>query len=186
MDLGYTNEGNPSLEQGHQLQRSRSLTSIRVINLSHSDLQIATTLSSLSSPGTTLIIGDSVTRHLEIQTNHTTVQKHCFPGARVIDIAVQNPMVLNHDKKVDTVVLHAGVNNISLRQSEILKKDFNELVEAVRNTLPGTRILISGQLPTYRRGNEYFSRLFALNNWLESFCKMQNLGFINNWDLFWE
>ncbi len=58
-----------------------------------------------------------------------------------------------NQKKIDTVILHAGVNNIRLRQSEILKKDFSELVEVVRNVSPATRILISGPLPTYRRGN---------------------------------
>lgn len=101
-------------------------------------------------------------------------------------IAVQIPTILNHAKENDTVMLHVGANNIRLRQSEILKKDFNELVETVRNTSPAIRILISGPLPTYRRGNESYSRLFAFNNWLETYCKNEHLSFINNWDLFWE
>ncbi len=39
---------------------------------------------------------------------------------------------------------------------------------------------------TYRRGHERFSRLFALNEWLLSWCKEQKLLFVNNWNLFWE
>ncbi len=38
----------------------------------------------------------------------------------------------------------------------------------------------------YRRGHERFSRLFALNEWLLSWCKEQKLLFVNNWNLFWE
>uniref|UniRef100_A0A9J8CB73 Uncharacterized protein n=1 Tax=Cyprinus carpio carpio TaxID=630221 RepID=A0A9J8CB73_CYPCA len=41
-------------------------------------------------------------------------------------------------------------------------------------------------VPTYRRGHKRFSRLFALNKSLLSWCKEQNLLFVNNWNLFWE
>ncbi len=41
-------------------------------------------------------------------------------------------------------------------------------------------------IPTYRQGHERFSRLFALNKWLLSWCKEQKLLFVNNWNLFWE
>ena len=47
-------------------------------------------------------------------------------------------------------------------------------------------IIVSGPLPIYRRGHERFSRLFALNEWLLSWCKEQKLLFVNNWKLFWE
>ncbi len=56
----------------------------------------------------------------------------------------------------------------------------------VRSTSPETSIIVSGPLPTYRRGQERFSRLFALNEWLLSLCKDQKLLFVNNWNLFWE
>ncbi len=44
----------------------------------------------------------------------------------------------------------------------------------------------SGPLPSYRRGHERFSRLFALNEWLLSWCKNEKLLCVNNWNLFWE
>ncbi len=40
----------------------------------------------------------------------------------MLDIASQISVVLNHGKKCDTVILHGGVNNIRLRQSEIKKR----------------------------------------------------------------
>ncbi len=69
---------------------------------------------------------------------------------------------------------------------ETLKRDFRSLIETVRSTSPATTIIVSGPLPTYRRGHERFSRLFALNKWLLSWCKEQKLLFVNNWNLFWE
>ncbi len=94
-----------------------------------------------------------------------------FPGARVLDVSAQIPAILKDDESIVAVVLHAGVNNTKLRQTETLKRDFRSLIETV---------------PTYRRGHERFSRLFALNEWLLSWCKEQKLLFVNNWNLFWE
>ncbi|KAL0199905.1 hypothetical protein M9458_003092, partial [Cirrhinus mrigala] len=47
-----------------------------------------------------------------------------------------------------------GVNDTKLRQTEVLKRDFSSLIETVRSTSPATRIIVSGPLPTYRRGHE--------------------------------
>ncbi|KAL7833122.1 hypothetical protein SRHO_G00301400 [Serrasalmus rhombeus] len=48
------------------------------------------------------------------------------------------------------------------------------------------RIVISGPLPTYRRGSERFSRLFALQSWLCGWCACNGLGYVDNWSSFWE
>ncbi|CAM4659969.1 unnamed protein product [Leuciscus chuanchicus] len=133
-----------------------------------------------------VIIGDSIVRHVHATLGKSKVQSHCFPGARVSEIAARVPEILNGDELVGTVVLHAGVNDIRLRQTEILKKDFRNLIDTVRSTSPETTIIVSGPLPTYRLGHEKFSRLFALNEWLMSWCNEQKLLFVNNWNLFWE
>ncbi len=89
-------------------------------------------------------------------------------------------------ESVAAVVIHAGVNDTKLRQTETLKRDFRSVIETVRSTSPATTIIVSGPLPTYRRGHEIFSRLFALNECLLSWCKDQKIIFVNNWNLFWE
>ncbi len=114
---------------------------------------------------------------------------HCFPGARVLDVSAQIPAILKDDESIAgiaAVVIHAGVNDTKLRQTETLKRDFRSLIETVRSTSPVTTIIVSGPLPTYRRGHERFSRLLALNEWLLSWCKDQKLLFVDNWNLFWE
>ncbi|KAI7805150.1 hypothetical protein IRJ41_000576, partial [Triplophysa rosa] len=134
----------------------------------------------------TVVIGDSIVRNVRASSTKGKVRTHCFPGARVLDVSAQVPAILKDDANVGAVVLHAGVNDVRMRQSEILKRDFRSLIETVRNASPTARIIVSGPLPTYRRGNEKFSRLFALNKWLMSWCIEQKLLFVDNFDLFWE
>ncbi|XP_051739570.1 uncharacterized protein LOC127506780 [Ctenopharyngodon idella] len=133
-----------------------------------------------------VVIGDSIVRHVHATTTKGKVRSHCFPGARVLDVSAQVPAILNGAESIGAVVLHVWVNDTRLRQTEVLKQDFRSLIETVRATSPTTRIIVSGPLPTYRRGHERFSRLFALNEWLMSWCTEQKLLFINNWNLFWE
>ncbi|XP_056121165.1 uncharacterized protein LOC130099479 isoform X2 [Rhinichthys klamathensis goyatoka] len=103
-----------------------------------------------------------------------------------MSVLPQVPEILNGEERVGAVVLHAGTNDIRLRQTEVLKKDYRSLIETVRSTVPEATIIVSGPLPTYRQGQERFSRLFALNEWLMSLCNEQKLLFVNNWNLFWE
>ncbi|XP_052445150.1 uncharacterized protein LOC127986931 isoform X1 [Carassius gibelio] len=133
-----------------------------------------------------VIIGDSIVRHVSATLAEGKVHTHCLPGARVLDVSAQIPAILKDGESPRAVVLHAGVNDTTLRQTETLKRDFRSLIETVRSTTPAATIVVSGPLPTYRRGHERFSRLFALNEWLLSWCKEQKLLFVNNWNLFWE
>ncbi|KAK3506724.1 hypothetical protein QTP70_017701 [Hemibagrus guttatus] len=99
-----------------------------------------------------VIIGDSIVRHVRATAAKGKVHTRCLPGAHVLDVSAQVPAILK--KNIGAVVLHAGTNDIRLRQTEILKKDFRSLVELVRTTSPTTRIIVSGPLPTFRRGIE--------------------------------
>ncbi len=133
-----------------------------------------------------VVIGDSIVRHVRATLAEGKVHTHCLPGARVLDVSVQIPAILKDDESVAAVVIHAGANDTKLRQTETLKRDFRSLIETVSSTSPAATIIVSGPLPTYRRGHEKFSRLFALNEWLFSWCTEKKILFVNNWNLFWE
>ncbi len=127
-----------------------------------------------------MVIGDSIVRHVRATLAEGKVYTHCLPGARVLDVSVQIPAILKDDESVAAVVIHAGANDTKLQIVQTLKRDFRSLIETVRSTSPAATIIVSGPLPTYRRGHERFSRLFALNEWLFSWCKEQKIIFVNN------
>uniref|UniRef100_A0A8C4SEE7 SGNH hydrolase-type esterase domain-containing protein n=1 Tax=Erpetoichthys calabaricus TaxID=27687 RepID=A0A8C4SEE7_ERPCA len=54
--------------------------------------------------------------------------------------------------------------------------DFTALIKDTKERTPSAKIFISGPLPLVRRSNEYYSRLLGLNNWLQGFCKNQDIG----------
>ncbi|KAL0148026.1 hypothetical protein M9458_056641 [Cirrhinus mrigala] len=91
------------------------------------------------------------------------VHTHSFPGARILSVSAQIPTILKDGENVRAIILHVGVNDIKLRQTEVLKRDFGSLIEAVRSTSPTTRIIVSGPLPTYRRGHERLFRADGLH-----------------------
>uniref|UniRef100_A0A9J8CGB3 SGNH hydrolase-type esterase domain-containing protein n=1 Tax=Cyprinus carpio carpio TaxID=630221 RepID=A0A9J8CGB3_CYPCA len=101
-----------------------------------------------------VIVGDSIVRHVRATLAEGNVHTHCFPGARVLDVSAQIPAILKADESPRAVVLHAGVNDTTQRQTETLKRDFRSLIETVRSTTPAATIIVSGPLPTYRRGHE--------------------------------
>ncbi len=96
-----------------------------------------------------MIIGDSIVRHVHATLAEGKEHTHCFPGARVLDVSAQILVILKDDESVAAVVIHLGVNDTKLRQTETLKRDFRSLIETVRSTSPATMIIVSGPLPTY-------------------------------------
>ncbi|KAI4890099.1 hypothetical protein NFI96_006573 [Prochilodus magdalenae] len=104
---------------------------------------------------------------------------------RVLDMARCLPTMLSNRDAFGTVVIHVGTNNICARQSEVLKELYQPLLDTAKKTT-NARIVISGPLPTYRKGCEWFSRLFGLQSWLRGWCAVNGLGFVDNWSSFWE
>ncbi len=70
-----------------------------------------------------VIIGDSIVWHVRATLAEGNVHTHCFPSARVDDVSAQIPAILKDDESIAAVVIHAGVNDTKLRQTETLKRD---------------------------------------------------------------
>ncbi len=127
-----------------------------------------------------LVIGDSIVRNVKIETPATIV--HCLPGARAPDILANLKVLANAKRKFSKIVIHAGANDVRLRQSEITKNNVKEVC-ALASTMSDT-VICSGPLPAYR-GDEIHSRLSSLNGWMSKWCPQNNIGFIDNWTSFW-
>ncbi len=127
-----------------------------------------------------LVIGDSIVRNVKIETPATIV--HCLPGARAPDILANLKVLANAKRKFSKIVIHAGANDVRLRQSEITKNNVKEVCE-LASTMSDT-VICSGTLPAYR-GDEIHSRLSSLNGWMSKWCPQNSIGFIDNWSSFW-
>ena len=132
-----------------------------------------------SPPSTTIIIGDSIIRHVSLHNAHTVV----FPGATVAVITDRIQEVSTSFPDADSLIVHVGTNDIKKQQSELLKREFIQLFGVLKHL--HYRITISGPTPMLGRGLERFSRLLSLNTWLQSACLTHNLNYINNFDIFW-
>lgn len=53
---------------------------------------------------------------------------YCFPGAQVKNILEQIPRLLDKHNTASTVIIHVGGNDVTNQTSEILKRDFSELL----------------------------------------------------------
>uniref|UniRef100_A0A3Q1FHY2 SGNH hydrolase-type esterase domain-containing protein n=1 Tax=Acanthochromis polyacanthus TaxID=80966 RepID=A0A3Q1FHY2_9TELE len=133
-----------------------------------------------TAPPTTLIIGDSIIRNVRMRGAVT----RSFPGATVMDKTEKIPHILKSFLEVTRIIIHTGTNDIPKQQSELLKQDFLHLFSVVNQF--HLRVFISGPTPTCDRGVGRFSRLLSLNTWLSSVCGSYNMGFINNFDAFWQ
>ncbi|XP_037389683.1 uncharacterized protein LOC119262339 [Pygocentrus nattereri] len=139
--------------------------------------------------GSVLIVGDSIVRYLKVSKAKAKAKANatvaCFPGARVLDVARRLPAVLWHRGDPGTVVVHVGTNDTSARRSEVLKEHYRRLLDTARQRTDA-RIIVSGPLPTYRRGSLKFSRLYALHCWLREWCPTIGVDFVDNWESFRE
>ncbi|KAK0155797.1 hypothetical protein N1851_001700 [Merluccius polli] len=131
----------------------------------------------------TLIVGDgAVNKTKHFFSKNTKVL--CFTNVMVSDISEKILEITAEHPTVKSLVIHTGALDVVKQQSEVLKQDFNDLLNTVRCL--NTEVFISGPLPTVRRGDERFSRLLMLNRWLKDTCAAHSVNFIDNFNIFWE
>ncbi|XP_067298600.1 uncharacterized protein, partial [Pseudorasbora parva] len=127
-----------------------------------------------------LVIGDSITRNVKIETPATIVT--CLPGARAPDIKAYLKVLAKSNRKFSKIIIHVGTNDVRLRQSEITKINIKEVCK-LESTM-SKAVFFSGPLPA-KRSDEIVSRLSSLNGWLSKWCLQNNIVFIDNWKCFW-
>lgn len=130
---------------------------------------------------TTLLIGDSVIK----KVRYFDALTHCYPGATVPIILDKLYNILPAlPLSVTRIIIHVGTNDVTHAPSELVKNEFTKLFDFVKQC--GKSVFISGPIPTLGRGDMKFSRIYGLYTWLRSVYQCHGVGFIDNFDLFWE
>lgn len=94
------------------------------------------------------IVGSSIVQDVVVAGAST----FCFPGARVHNITRELKVILDRNPELQTVIVHADTNDIKLRQSGELRRDFEHLMDRLMDT--GKRIVLSVPIPTDSSGGK--------------------------------
>ena len=129
----------------------------------------------------TLIVGDYTLKNVRSSTNTKVL---IYPNDTVSDLTRRIGNIVEEHPNVQNIVLHIGTNDVVKRESEVLKKDFIDLLNTV--SYLKAEVTISGPLPPIGRGDEKFSRLMNLNTFLYSTCSARSVCFIDNFNFFWD
>uniref|UniRef100_A0A3B5LYK2 SGNH hydrolase-type esterase domain-containing protein n=1 Tax=Xiphophorus couchianus TaxID=32473 RepID=A0A3B5LYK2_9TELE len=85
---------------------------------------------------------------------------------------------------IESLVVHVGANDVAKQKSEILKKDFNILLNTMGKLK--MKLFLSGPIPSPQWGDEKHSRLDMINKWLIKSCSASSVTFIHNLWIYWQ
>ena len=88
----------------------------------------------------------------------------------VSDINQKLATIILEKPNISQVIVHAGLNDIWREPSELLKRDYTDLLDRLDKL--HIMSFISGPIPAVDRGINWFSRLLAQNTWLSRVCNL--------------
>lgn len=171
-ELGAVSAASSSRAPGQSVQREPGGSSAAVAPDTHQRSHQAP--ANPAPEPTVLVLGTSMVRHVRVIRGRTS----CHPGAHVVDINNSAPDIIRHNPSASTVVIHAGLNDLKLQQSETLKDHFKTLITTIHSY--NKHCIISGPIPAPRFGDVKFSRVRLLHLWLKNYCLLNQIPYVDN------
>uniref|UniRef100_A0A3B5L3Q2 SGNH hydrolase-type esterase domain-containing protein n=1 Tax=Xiphophorus couchianus TaxID=32473 RepID=A0A3B5L3Q2_9TELE len=131
-----------------------------------------------------LIVGDEAVNGISQVCNPMKTRVISFPGDTVSDLTCKVLSLTTDQPDIESLVVHVGANDLAKQKSEILKKDFNILLNTMGKLK--MKLFLSGPIPSPQWGDEKHSRLDMINKWLIKTCSATSVTFIDNLWIYWQ
>uniref|UniRef100_A0A3B3V7E0 SGNH hydrolase-type esterase domain-containing protein n=1 Tax=Poecilia latipinna TaxID=48699 RepID=A0A3B3V7E0_9TELE len=131
-----------------------------------------------------LIVGDETVNGISHVCNPKKTRVVSFLGDTVSDLTRKVLSLTADQPNMETLVVHVGANDLAKQKSEILKKDFNILLDTMGKLK--MKLFLSGPIPSPQWGDEKHSRLGMINKWLIKTCSASSVTFIDNLWIYWQ
>lgn len=82
-------------------------------------------------------------------------------------------------KKPDTIIIHAGTNNVKNLKPKDIQKRLSDLCLKVKEQNPSTRVVLS-ELITRNDKKEYTEKIEQVNKCLKNFCSYNGIDLIEH------
>ena len=103
------------------------------------------------------------------------VPAQCHPEASVNEVASSALTLSAQHSAASTLVLEAGINNLKIQQSEVLKRDYVSFVDPLLDT--GKWLIIAGPLP-------HLGMVTSRQLWLQGYCLTKSILFVDTFAVF--
>uniref|UniRef100_A0A3B3WLE9 SGNH hydrolase-type esterase domain-containing protein n=1 Tax=Poecilia mexicana TaxID=48701 RepID=A0A3B3WLE9_9TELE len=131
-----------------------------------------------------LIVGDETVNGISHVCNPKKTRVVSFLGDTVSDLTRKVLSLTADQPNMETLVVHVGANDLAKQKSEILKQDFNILLDTMGKLK--MKLFLSGPIPSPQWGDEKHSRLGMINKWLIKTCSTSSVTFIDNLWIYWQ
>uniref|UniRef100_A0A3P9PC73 SGNH hydrolase-type esterase domain-containing protein n=1 Tax=Poecilia reticulata TaxID=8081 RepID=A0A3P9PC73_POERE len=131
-----------------------------------------------------LIVADEAVNGISHVCNPKKTRVISFLGDTVSDLTRKVLSLTTDQPNIETLVVHVGANDLAKQKSEILKKDFNILLDTMGKLK--MKLFLSGPIPSPQWGDEKHFRLGIINKWLIKTCSASSVTFIDNLWIYWQ
>uniref|UniRef100_A0A096M2Z2 SGNH hydrolase-type esterase domain-containing protein n=1 Tax=Poecilia formosa TaxID=48698 RepID=A0A096M2Z2_POEFO len=131
-----------------------------------------------------LIVGDEAVNGISHVCNSKKTRVVSFLGDTVSDLTRKVLSLTTDQPNIETLVLHVGANDLAKQKSEILKKDFNILLDTMGKLK--MKLFLSGPISSPQWGDEKHSRLGMINKWQIKTWSASSVTFIDNFWIYWQ
>ena len=126
------------------------------------------------------LVGDSLCRHLGTKIKNKVSGNFYFPGGGVEQVAERLEGIVDRNSIMCLVV---GGNDVHRRRSEEMVRRYKEALHKIRNK--GGKAVACGILPRMGHRREWMSRAIGFNCRMETYCRENNIAFVDVWDNFY-